>query len=208
MAFSLYKTCMIKRLVYLILLFLFFCMKVQACTPSGENRLDNYLFKRVTITGSTNLNHFQLSYSEDHFSEIPTSARADPGIFRIDIPVKDIDAESRVMLEDFLRMIHAEKYPEIEISLNENVTNEVLSSSVLDHSIGLTINGITNTYVCHSTSEECYPNQWCLSGKLKVRLSDFEIEPPKKFFGIVKVGNEVFVNFRILFSTGPKKTKN
>ena len=172
---------------------------VYPSTPEDSEKPDNYMLKEVTITGSTNINHFQLSYSENHFSAIQENGQPQ-NKFSVNIPARKIGAGSKAMLNDFLKMINAYKYPDIKITLDEDISKEMDATAAADHQIGLTLNGKTNTYICHSTSTEYNQDQWCLVGRLQFKLSDFGIDPPKKIFGIVKVEDAVFINFKIVFT--------
>ncbi|MEL7587903.1 MAG: YceI family protein [Prolixibacteraceae bacterium] len=185
----------------MFILIVLFQAGLNGYSQAEKGKADRYLFDEVVIEGSTNMNRFHLNYRERHYSAIPETAIAEDDRFRILIPARDIMAESKLMRQDFLRMINAREYPFIYVALDEDIAARMAETSSLTHRIGLTLNGIARSYTIRSGSAECYPGQWCLTGNLKVKLSDFNIELPKKMFGLVKVNDEVFINFRILFST-------
>jgi len=186
----------VRRFVFILLLSAWTCSYGQA-----ERELpDRYLFDQVMITGSTNMNEFHLDYRESDFSGIPSCVQGKDDTFRFLIPAGRIKAESKMMRTDFLEMIHADKYPDIVITLGENIVGDLRGSSILNHRIGLTLNGVTNNYQVKSVKEEGPSGQWLLSGAVKIRLSNFKIDPPKKFLGLVKVNDEVLINFKILFA--------
>ncbi|MGD9929940.1 MAG: YceI family protein [Mangrovibacterium sp.] len=189
------------KLKYLIIILLLGPFGVQGVTPTGEFRPGSYLFDQVIIRGTTNVNQFQLSYRENHFTSLPETNRFLNENLKISIPADEIEAESKVMLDDFLELINASHYPTINISISHQITGELLNRSNLRHNIRVTMNGVTNTYTCSSEIEKTAADQWYLNGKMNVLLTDFGIEPPKKFLGIVKVRDEVFISFKILFST-------
>ena len=98
-------------------------------------------------------------------------------------------------------MIDADRYPDIKITLDENISKGTDAPASTGFQVGLTFNGQTNTYICHYTSNACYQYRRCLTGKLQFKLSDFGIDPPKKFLGVVKVEDIVSINFKIVFTT-------
>ena len=199
-----------RRMKYLVFVFLMLHRVTDAATPANNNNIPigSYLFEHVVIEGSTNVNRFQLSYSEDAFSLFPSYNIGSSDFLRMAIPVQKINAESSSMHDDFLELINANKYPTIIISLNEKITSDKLDLTVLRHQVSVTMNGVTNTYACFSEiAKEEFVN-WHLTGRLGVRLTDFGIEPPRKFFGLVKVDDEVFISFKILFSTEIKEARN
>jgi polyisoprenoid-binding protein YceI len=163
-------------------------------------QFNRYLFDKIQIRGKTNVNDFYMRYSDDEFCKLPNTLNAENSTLGINIPANKIKADSKMMLNDFLDLINADKYPTIDIE----IAREEIESSPTEEpgykNIELTMNGVTKQYRCKTYSESCYANQWCLTGQLEIRLTDFGIEPPNKFLGLIKVKDEIFVNFRILFS--------
>ncbi|MGV8134264.1 MAG: YceI family protein [Mangrovibacterium sp.] len=188
----------------LIFILLFFYPGVVVYSQAEKDRFDHYLFDEVVITGSTNMNQFSLNYKENGYSAIPAPVGKNHDRFVISIPAGKIKAESKMMLHDFLEMINARQYPVIAVTLEEGIAEKVLADSILQHQVGLTINGITNRYDVRSLSVECDSGQRYLSGEFRVNLSNFNIDAPRKFFGLVKVEDEVLINFKILFSINGK----
>ncbi len=167
-----------------------------------------YLFNEVIITGTTNINQFHLLYSENAYTRFNGSPGFSGNRLQISIPARNIEAESQLMLDDFLEMIHADKHPEIKISMDAQPIDRLRNGDSIKHRIFLTMNGKTNGYNCSSDVLLCQSDTLCLKGKLDVHLTDFGIEPPGKFFGIVKVRNEVAISFKILLSTEKEEPEN
>ena len=159
-----------------------------------------YLFDKIQITGKTNVNEFYMQYREDVFCKLPSAVGAENSTLGINIPANKIKAESKMMLNDFLELINADKYPTIDIEIAREEIELSPSEEPGFKNIELTMNGVTRQFRCKTYAEACYANQWCMTGQLEIRLTDFGIEPPNKFLGLVKVKDEIFVNFRILFS--------
>lgn len=196
------------QLKYLIFIFILI-VKFVAANPTGsEIKLSGYLFDEVIITGATNVNSFQLLYNEDRFTTLINYPVTANDKLQICIPARNITSEPKLMLADFLQMINAKEHPTIAISMNATTIKDLSIGEVLDHQICVAINGTKKEYQCVSEILSCKQNEICLKGKLNVLLTDFGIDPPRKFLGIVKVKNEVFISFRLLFSTEKKETKN
>jgi len=159
-----------------------------------------YMFDQVHILGTTNVNEFHMEYRESDFCKVPGDFRNESSVIEIEIPASQIQADSKMMLKDFLELIHADKYPTIEIEIDaDEITFDEAGKSDLKN-ILITMNGITKEFKSRTYSDACFANQWCLTGELKIKLTDFNIQPPTKFLGMVKVRDEIFINFRILFS--------
>jgi hypothetical protein len=61
----------------------------------------------------------------------------------------------------------------------------------------ITIAGITHFYRIDCTVVTCSGNYF-LMGAQRIKLTDFDIEPPEKFFGLVKVSDEINVSYRFI----------
>ncbi|MDX9883388.1 MAG: YceI family protein [Prolixibacteraceae bacterium] len=198
---------MMKQFKYILVAFLILPEVIKAVVPEIPCGVSAYLFDQIIITGATNVNEFQLSYRENTFTRLNGSSDVKNNNLQICIPVRNIEAESQLMLDDFLNIVNADMHPEISISMSAQPTEFLQPGNSVIHRISLSMNGKTNVYTCKSDVLFCQPDGLSMEGRLDVRLTDFGIDPPRKFLGIVKVKNEVFINFRVLFSTGQKEPK-
>ena len=189
-----------SRILYLLVVLLLTNINALAQMAVGEDHFSRYMFDEIQIIGKTNVNDFHLKYHEHEFCTIENKLQGGHSSLGINIPANQVEAESKMMLNDFLDLVHADKYPTINIEIaHEEIQLSSTEVSSLKN-IELSMNGITKQFQCKTYSEPCYANQWCLTGKLEIRLTDFGINPPRKFFGLLKVKDEIFINFRILFS--------
>ncbi len=191
-----------KKEKYIAIIFLTIHCSLFAFNVSAiGGSFGSYLFDNIVIKGFTNVNEFQLVYSEESFSSFNVNDTSVQSKLRVSIPASKFKADSKLMKKDFLELINADEHPFIKISLGDKqFSRELLNDSIqTNHSIRITLNGVTNIYDCISKLNKSYYNEWELAGKLKIRLTDFGINPPEKFFGVIKVKDEVFITFRILF---------
>ena len=65
--------------------------------------------------------------------------------------------------------------------------------------MNITIAGITRTYKIDCSLMNCSENT-LLIGSQKIMLSDFKLKPPEKLYGLVKVDDEITVNFSIILT--------
>ncbi len=191
-----------KKEKYIVIIFLTIHCSIFALDFSVVGgSFGSYIFDNIVIKGSTNINEFQLVYSEESFSSFDAKDTSVQNKLRVSIPASKFKADSKLMQKDFLELINADEHPLIKISLGDKqFSKELLNDSIqTNHSIKITLNGVTNSYDCISEWNKSYYNEWELAGKLKIRLTDFGINPPEKFFGVIKVKDEVFITFKILF---------
>ena len=114
------------------------------------------------------------------------------------IPVRDFRCENKTALNDFLTLLKADRYPVLAINIPYSmIFQPVNKDSMLLNDLTATIAGITKKYDIVCTIDNTFPDDCMLSGTLKIMLSDLGIEPPVKYFGLVKVKNEVIVKFGV-----------
>ena len=118
----------------------------------------------------------------------------------MNIPIKDFEASNPMMYKDFLELMKEEDYPWIKISFSKKQLERALSDlSEPCPDISITIAGITKTYNVQCLVVKCADNFY-LKGKENIKLSDFRLKPPAKLLGLVKVDNEIDVNFGFIIT--------
>jgi hypothetical protein len=158
----------------------------------------------IIITGKTNINSFQLSQPAQIISPfLLTSISGGSSSFDqrplIEIPVKLFKADNPFIYKDFLLLVNASEYPNIMVRIpKEDELFEDMDNKIFD--IDITISGITRVYSVLCYTERCELGTIFLHGTKKLHLSDFNIVPPQKSFGLIKVKDEVIINFGFNYS--------
>jgi hypothetical protein len=161
-------------------------------TVSGMKNCTNYIYIGV----ESNINQFSFLYSSlylDH--DWNYGMKQDTGYVEISVPVKDFEASNPLMYNDFLKLLKAKEYPSLQI----DISSRQLQSAWIDNDIAIpkvriTLAGISRTYEIGCAFNNCSNNLY-ISGATTLRLSDFDIVPPSKLNGLVKVRDEIRVNF-------------
>jgi hypothetical protein len=117
---------------------------------------------------------------------------------RIVVPVKKFKCSNKMAFNDFLNLLRANQYPDITISIPEKFLKNLDrdETSVLKN-VEITIAGITRKYNIQCKTESSGNDELKLIGSVKIDLRELQIEPPVKYFGMVKIKDEVIVNFGI-----------
>jgi hypothetical protein len=117
---------------------------------------------------------------------------------KIVVPVKEFKCSNKIAFNDFLNLLRANQYPEITISIPEKFLKNLDrdDSSVLKN-VEITIAGKTRKYNIQCRTEDSGDEGLKLIGSVKIGLRDLQIEPPVKYFGMVRIKDEVIVNFGI-----------
>lgn len=147
----------------------------------------------ISIHGSSNINQFRF-YNENPKINATPANKIDDNHIRI--PVYDFEASNNRMLGDFYDMVNADDHPYIDIAIEpRELADFDEQSGLTNFRTKITISGKSNSYIVPSEISGCEQNGFILKGDLQVKLTDFDIEPPTKVFGAVKVNNNVFIKF-------------
>ena len=150
----------------------------------------------VIIEGSSNINKFEFINYQPHVIRDTNAKKTVDSEQNVLIPVDKFSGPNNMMLKDFQKMLDVSKFPDIKIEI------EPLSFADFDETTGLTnfktkisIAGNTHNYTIPCELAECKDSGRIIKGYLELELSDFNIDPPKKVFGAVKVNDQVFITF-------------
>ena len=199
----------LKFITYYFLLAIFASMQ-SLSFASGRTDTDrkteyeNY----ISIKGSSNVNEFELINVSPSISEASETATKNGSFREIQIAVDDFTGPNDRMIQDFKEMVDAGNYPFIKIFIEQKELAD------FDETTGLTnfkteisIAGVSREYVVPCRVESNLEKGYLLGGSFTLKLTDFEIDPPQKLMGLVKVKNKVFINFVFNFDTEEILTK-
>ncbi len=151
----------------------------------------------VSIHGSTNINEF--SFLQLHNKkESPIKFHTQEGYITIQIPAHNFEASNPLMYKDFIDLIKADKHPYIAIRFHYNpyeLYEKNGQTSAIASEIYITLAGEEKKYKIPGQIHLCHDRSLRIMGDIKINLDDFQLQAPSKFMGMVKVNNEVIVNF-------------
>lgn len=154
----------------------------------------------ISIHGSSNVNKFQLTNHNPRIVRSSEKAEDKKRYQRIQIAVTEFQGENERMREDFLELVNASEYPFISMAIEPRILQRCLKNKgVFDFKTIITMAGITKSYIVPCKLDTCGSSSYMLNGKLEIKLTDFGIEPPRKFFGLIKVHNEVLIDYVFRF---------
>jgi hypothetical protein len=156
------------------------------------------------INGTTNINSFQCGTSYENGADM-IGERWDPGsgtweIFgSIYIEVEQFDCNNRIMNNDFKNTLEYTQYPEIRINfLSLKEKSREGNTRMAEGWAEITIVGKTKRYYVKSELEFLDDYYSILRGEQEFHFSDFQIEPPHKGLGLVRVNNSIKVSFELI----------
>lgn len=154
----------------------------------------------IHITGESNINQFSFNFNQTEILSHSVNNASDTGDVIIRIPIREFRASNQMMYSDFLEMMKESEYPKIEICFKRKQLNQTHSgnySSCPD--IKITIAGVTRIYKIDCSILPCSNNMF-IQGEKKLKLTDFHLKPPVKLKGLVKVSDDINVNFGFMIT--------
>lgn len=185
-----------------VVIFSLFSSMVMAQPMPEKNNPHHYVIDTkqcddyIKINGSTNVNHFHFEQKLVDQKVITKEKPSSGQKVALQIPAHDFKASNPMMYKDFLKLIKADEYPYINITIFfEQFRLPAGSPQTVIPKIEVGLAGETQTYEIPGEVYECRKSGVHLQGKVNINLKDFGLEPPTKFMGMVKVNKEVFINF-------------
>jgi hypothetical protein len=112
------------------------------------------------------------------------------------VPVKDFKCTNRMAYRDFLKLLKAGEYPVMKVTIPGNIVDQLQNrESVILRDVLITIAGVSKKYDITCRAEKNGLKKNILVGTISVRLEDLNIDPPEKYFGMVKIKDQVIVKF-------------
>jgi hypothetical protein len=181
---------------YLFSLFLIFSIAGVSASDNPNGKTPENCSNFVLIQGSSNINRFEFIHETPRLVSNKQQSNRFNWQQEVIVPVKEFTGGNQHMRKDFLELLKATEYPVIQIDIEPKNTEAISSpAEKRDLNATITLAGHTHKYVVPCKISACDSSEILINGSLKVNLTDFNIEPPKKVLGTIKVNDEVFITF-------------
>ncbi|MCF1192074.1 YceI family protein [Mangrovimonas sp. AS39] len=156
----------------------------------------------LKIIGSTNVNKFTCAYD---MSRVETKQRVnfrqenDKLVFtNTDLILKStaFDCGSKMINKDFNKLMQTDVFPDISLKLIE-ITKENIEHHVVYTTMDVTICNRTKRYKVPVNISDSV--KLGVKGNLRINITDYELEAPKKAMGMIKVCNDIDIDFNLFF---------
>jgi len=153
----------------------------------------------LLINGESNINNFSCLYDNDEIKKtIPISYTVEGDIIRFDKTVlllnnNFFDCGGNGINRDFRKTLNTDNYPQIALTLNE--IERTADPSNINAEIAIKIAGISHDY--RIPVEIIKNKNLIVNGQLKIKLTDFNLNTPKKLFGIIAVDENIEITFNL-----------
>ncbi len=181
---------------------------------AGERSIITYSVKNnswLSLKGSTNVNAFEC-FSRNQFANgyifadaMVNEKRVDFTDANIEVNVSSFDCKNPLITRDMHKTLGACQGSGIGIQLlsaetfetNWNEDNGNLLANIL-----ITINGISRKEKINIEWQRNGGFEYHFEGTAELSMADFEIDPPSPAMGLVKVNENITVNFNYIVLTG------
>lgn len=171
---------------------------------------------RVWLDGSANVVDFRCvagiiesdGYLHDMNYEIMRAGNGRPHgqvQLEVSIPVQQLNCGKAPINRDMRKTLNADQYPTIKYKLGENrlmcCTDDALPQTMQIETFGdLTLSGKTRKERIIVTGQFIGTYQFRITGSHVIKMSDFGLEPPSPMMGLIKVNDQMIVNFDVIIT--------
>lgn len=156
---------------------------------------------KLTINGTSNVNDFECVYEEEFQEDtLQHTVAIDEAIAEVDgeqliLTIDSFDCGKRGINRDFRNTLKSDLYPTIQLDLKKVVQQD---AERITAEVDITLAGVTRTYMVNF-EEITYHEEGFLevTGTQPVNMSDFGLNPPRALFGLIKVNDELDINFTL-----------
>jgi hypothetical protein len=110
------------------------------------------------------------------------------------LKVDAFDCGKKAINKDFRNTLKSDKHPTIDVSLSRLIHEQGVARKA---EIIITIAEVSQSYIVRISQERTVEDGHIISGSQMVKLTDFNLEPPRAMFGLIKVHDEMEVDFSL-----------
>lgn len=168
-------------------------------------------FIDITVTSNVDKQYFQYNLKQQCLSDNKEPATGfghnNISVSRINVPVKEFKCTNKTVYKDFLTLLKVDQFPYLEIDIPgiSSIKSDTDDSLKLK-GVSITVAGISNKFDLICKIDKIDNESQILNGTTRIKLTDFEIVPPVKLLGLVRVKDEIVINFKFCIksnSSGP-----
>jgi polyisoprenoid-binding protein YceI len=124
------------------------------------------------------------------------------------VGAKSLKSDRTSMDNRTYKTIKADTYPKITFKLVSSVITPVRKNVFLIKATGtLTIAGTSKTILMQVNGSMNGDNSITCSGQQKIKLTDFNIQPPSFMMGAMKVGDDLTIQYGLTFKKATQNSK-
>jgi polyisoprenoid-binding protein YceI len=117
------------------------------------------------------------------------------------LPVLNLKGEQHAMDEDAYTALKADTYKDIVFKLSSATVEPQSDGFYTIEALGkLTVAGVTKTVTLKMRSQVAKDGSITFTGSENVKMSDYNVERPSHFFGIIKADDNMILSYTLIFT--------
>ncbi|MFN1836139.1 YceI family protein [Balneola sp. MJW-20] len=159
---------------------------------------------KLTINGQSNVNDFSCVSEHDlendslsyqyNFMGTDVELQGNPLTLKVD----NFNCGKRGINRDFKKTLKHEEYPEIRINVKQLNGRESLDSLPTMARVDIELAGVTKEFDIDLSEVSLYEDKTQVKGKKTLRMSEFNLNPPSPLFGLIKIKDEMVIDFNLI----------
>ena len=151
----------------------------------------------MTILGTTNVHNFQSKVTQMSGDLVISGKKVQS--LKVDVPVKSIKSNEKLMDTKTYEAFNAEKNPTITFQLIDAVIQKATAEDIDVTLTGnLTMAGVTKKISFNTTGKALKAGTFQFTGSVALKMTDFKMKPPTAMLGMMKVGDAITLKFSIV----------
>ncbi|SRR6056297_1827756 len=157
----------------------------------------------LKIEGSSNLHDWDMeaeSISGELYAKVQNSLVENFNAADIQVSVEKLESGKRIMNNKTYEALQSEKHPKIRFKLQSVDDLYSAGNSFSGKANGrLTIAGNSKVVSIPFSGKMNGEDQFTVSGDYSLKMTEYNVDPPKAMFGSLKTGDEVTIKYEFVF---------
>jgi hypothetical protein len=157
---------------------------------------------KLVIEGTSNVHDWELKSDKGYCSSLfdITQTGALNGVSNINftVPAQSLKSEHTGMDKNTYKALNTEKYSNISFTASSVAIKHNGAGYLLTAKGRLTISGVTKDVVLTATGTMNADKSISYTGAYKIKMTDYNVEPPTAMLGAIRTGEFVTVKFDLL----------
>jgi len=164
---------------------------------------------KITIEGTSNIHDWSMVSDKGTCTGeiVINNAGTLSGIsaFNFSVPAESLKSEHKAMDKNTYKALNTSKYSTISFTVEAaSIKPTGNSGYVLTTKGKLTISGVTKEILLTANGVVNADKSISYTGSYKLKMKDYNVEPPSIMFGAIKTGNDIVVKFNLLLKETEK----
>ena len=166
-------------------------------TVNAQTLKINAQSSTMTILGTTNVHNFQSKVTQMSGDLVISGKKVQS--LKVEVPVKSIKSNEKLMDTKTYEAFNAEKNPTITFQLIDAVVQKATAEDIDVVLTGnLTMAGVTKKVSINTNGKALKAGTFQFTGSLPLKMTDFKMKPPTAMLGMMKVGDAITLKFSIV----------